>query len=193
MNGYGPEGHVAFSDGMGGTEEARGRAFGVGHFSADPRNRQWSGAGLIPGVNYGGAVTVDNRKVKPMYDPPLQLSPVSAGRAMRTGHGGWFVGIDGGVYTVGEAPFHGSITDVRPTSRIVDILSTDNDGGYWLLGEDGGIFAQGNAAQPPGVGPVGKPYWGNRRASKFEEGRIGPILFPVVVASTGEKYGPNYQ
>lgn len=47
--------HVAVSQGNGKTFEARGKAFGVGAFSA--QNRSWTHAGLIPGLEYGGSET----------------------------------------------------------------------------------------------------------------------------------------
>lgn len=47
--------HVAVSQGNGKTFEARGRAFGVGTFSA--LKRGWTQAGLIPGLEYGESVT----------------------------------------------------------------------------------------------------------------------------------------
>lgn len=43
--------HVAISRGDGTTIEAKGKAFGVGIFSAEGRG--WTHAGLIPGVKYG--------------------------------------------------------------------------------------------------------------------------------------------
>jgi putative chitinase len=46
--------HVAVSQGNGKTFEARGRAYGVGAFSA--LKRGWTHAGLIPGLDYGEPV-----------------------------------------------------------------------------------------------------------------------------------------
>ena len=54
--------HVAVSQGNGKTFEARGRAYGVGAFSA--LKRGWTHAGLIPGLEYG----------EPMI-PPCQPPP----------------------------------------------------------------------------------------------------------------------
>jgi cell wall-associated NlpC family hydrolase len=44
--------HVAISRGDGTTIEARGKAYGVGSWSAT-KGRAWTHAGLIPGVEYG--------------------------------------------------------------------------------------------------------------------------------------------
>jgi len=54
--GYGPEGHVACSDGRGGTLETPayngyGRVSGRGK----AHGRGWTGGGLVPGLSYGGA------------------------------------------------------------------------------------------------------------------------------------------
>lgn len=46
----GSSGHVAVSLGNGSTIEARGRAYGVNVFTA--RGRDWTSAGLIPGIKY---------------------------------------------------------------------------------------------------------------------------------------------
>ena len=45
-------GHVALSDGKGGTIEAHSKALGVGQF-AGAAQREWTSAVLIPGVEYG--------------------------------------------------------------------------------------------------------------------------------------------
>ncbi len=51
-DGFGPEGHVAFSLGDGTTVEARGSQFGVNSFSAAQSERQWSNAALVPELVY---------------------------------------------------------------------------------------------------------------------------------------------
>jgi hypothetical protein len=53
--GAGTPGHVAISLGNGRTVEARGSAFGVGVFPADPRSRLWTDGGLFPEIDYRGA------------------------------------------------------------------------------------------------------------------------------------------
>ena len=53
--GAGTPGHVAISLGNGRTIEARGSAFGVGVFPADPRSRLWTDGGLFPEIDYTGA------------------------------------------------------------------------------------------------------------------------------------------
>lgn len=62
------EGHVAFSDGAGYTVEARGRAYGVGRWSA--RHRGFTHGGLIPGVDYtgGGEWDMDEAQMRKFAD-----------------------------------------------------------------------------------------------------------------------------
>lgn len=45
-------GHIAFSDGRGGTIEAKGTAWGVCKDVANPEERDWDYGILIPGVTY---------------------------------------------------------------------------------------------------------------------------------------------
>jgi cell wall-associated NlpC family hydrolase len=56
--------HVAFSRGDGWTEEARGRAYGTGSFTA--HGRGWTHGGLVPGVDYSKAPPPPPPEVKIM-------------------------------------------------------------------------------------------------------------------------------
>ena len=51
----GGRGHIAFSDGRGGTIEAKGTRWGVCRDTSDPDERDFNYAILIPGVEYEGA------------------------------------------------------------------------------------------------------------------------------------------
>ncbi len=99
--------------------------------------------------------------------------PVVGMAATPDGHGYWLVAADGGVFSYGNAGFHGS-TGGRPlSSPIVGIAPTPSGGGYWLVGADGGVFAFGDASffgsaagqrlSQPVVGmaatPDGHGYW----------------------------------
>jgi hypothetical protein len=72
---------------------------------------------------------------------------VSGAAVTATGDGGWQVGLDGGVFAFGKAPFEGSLPGigVTPNAPIVAITRTPDGNGYWLLGSDGGVFAFGDA------------------------------------------------
>ncbi len=65
----------------------------------------------------------------------------------KTGKGYWLVGSDGGVFTEGDAPFHGSIpgNNIHLNAPVIGFDVTPDEGGYWLVSQDYGVFAFGNA------------------------------------------------
>jgi hypothetical protein len=69
---------------------------------------------------------------------------VNNGTADRVGL--WMVGADGGVFTVGSAPFYGSAGSIRLAAPVVSMAATPHHHGYWLIGRDGGVFTFGDAA-----------------------------------------------
>jgi hypothetical protein len=69
------------------------------------------------------------------------------------GRGYWLVASDGGVFSFGDARFHGSTGGLVLNSAIVDIAASRAPGrGYWLLGADGGVFAFDAGFYGSGVG-----------------------------------------
>ena len=60
--------------------------------------------------------------------------------------GYWLAGSDGGVFSLGGAPYYGSMGGKALNAPIVGIASTLSGGGYWLVAADGGVFAFGDAA-----------------------------------------------
>ena len=87
--------------------------------------------------------------------------------------GYWVVGVDGGVYAYGAAPFKGSTGALKLNKPIVGMAATPSGQGYWLVASDGGIFSYGDASfrgstgamrlNKPIVGmastPGGRGYW----------------------------------
>jgi hypothetical protein len=63
----------------------------------------------------------------------------------RTGRGYWAVASDGGVFTYGDARFHGSTGGMPLVSPVAGIASTRSSRGYWLVAYDGGVFSFGDA------------------------------------------------
>jgi SpoIID/LytB domain protein len=90
------------------------------------------------------------------------------------GIGGYWMGAkDGGVFSFGDALFHGSMGGKHLNAPIVGMWASADHGGYWLVASDGGIFSFGDALfhgsmggrhlNEPVVGmtstPDGKGYW----------------------------------
>src|SRR5712692_5532873 len=74
---------------------------------------------------------------------PGSLNAVAAtGRAAAspaTSHGYWFVAADGGIFSFGDAAFHGSTGNIKLNKPIVGMAAALS--GYWLVAADGGVFA----------------------------------------------------
>ena len=104
----------------------------------------------------GGTALAANRATANVTTPYLASVAMAA---TPTGHGYWLVGLDGGVFSFGDAPYLGSLPALHVAVRnIVGIDATPDGRGYWLAGADGGVFAFGDAAfygSVPGV--LGQP------------------------------------
>ena len=64
--------------------------------------------------------------------------------------GYWTDAADGGIFTFGQAQFHGSVPGIlQPGQKlnkpVVGMAPTADGGGYWMDASDGGIFSFGNA------------------------------------------------
>jgi hypothetical protein len=105
-----------------------------------------------------------------------QAIPALAGLTFPFGPSGrsyWEVASDGGIFTFGNATFHGSMGGTVLNQPVVGMASTPDGGGYWLVASDGGVFSFGDALfhgstggtalNQPVVGmastPDGKGYW----------------------------------
>jgi hypothetical protein len=62
-----------------------------------------------------------------------------------TGRGYWMVASDGGIFSFGDAGFHGSTGGIRLAQPIVGMAPTPTGRGYWMVASDGGIFSFGDA------------------------------------------------
>lgn len=63
----------------------------------------------------------------------------------QAGNGYYVVAEDGGVYSYGDAPFHGSAADLKLQRPIVNAALAADGKGYYLVASDGGVFAFGSA------------------------------------------------
>jgi hypothetical protein len=61
------------------------------------------------------------------------------------GKGYWLVGSDGGVFSFGDAVFHGGMGGTRLNAPVVGMAVAPGGTGYWLVGSDGGVFSFGSA------------------------------------------------
>ncbi|MGH2920194.1 MAG: hypothetical protein ACRDLS_16610 [Solirubrobacteraceae bacterium] len=96
-----------------------------------------------------------------------------AGITAASSRGYWLVERVGGVFSYGDAQFHGSWGGKPLNGATISIAATPARMGYWLAGTDGGVFAFGDAGfygsmggkplNAPVVGmaasPSGKGYW----------------------------------
>jgi hypothetical protein len=116
-------------------------------------------AGLLPPLGRAPAAGA-----APLASPPALSRP-------STGY--WLAAADGGIFTYGDAEFHGSAGDLPLVQPVVGMAAPANGAGYWLVARDGGIFSFGTVGflgsmggrplNRPIVGmaatPTGKGYW----------------------------------
>jgi hypothetical protein len=69
-------------------------------------------------------------------------------------HGYRMVAADGGVFSFGDAGFHGSMGGHPLRRPVVGMAATPSGRGYWLVASDGGIFAFGDAGYFGSLGGV---------------------------------------
>jgi hypothetical protein len=96
---------------------------------------------------------------------PGGTSPTSAATQFTYGLQGYdLVGGDGGIFSYGDAAFHGSLPGLglNPNKPIVGMAATPDGGGYWLVASDGGVFAFGDAN-----------YWGSMGGKPLDKPIVG--------------------
>ena len=89
-------------------------------------------------------------------------SPIVAMAATPDAKGYWNVAADGGMFSFGNAGFHGSMGG-RPLARsVVGMAPTPSGNGYWEVASDGGLFAFGDAGFYGSMGgqPLAQPVVG---------------------------------
>ena len=68
--------------------------------------------------------------------------------------GYWLVASDGGIFSFGDAAFHGSAGAIHLTKPVVGMAGTPDSGGYWLVASDGGVFSYGDAVFHGSAGAI---------------------------------------
>jgi hypothetical protein len=76
----------------------------------------------------------------PPGSPVVSDQPVVGAAATPTGRGSWLVAADGGVFSFGDAAFHGSLGGTPLDQPVVGLGADPLTGGYWLIAADGRVF-----------------------------------------------------
>ncbi len=109
---------------------------------------QWGALGYAIGQDHGDGNWTYQQIVDHYYGPATlsTLSNVtSVGQSGGVG-GYWIDAADGGVFSFGNAQFHGSMGGKALNQPMVGMVGTHDAQGYWTVAADGGIFSFGDAA-----------------------------------------------
>lgn len=64
------------------------------------------------------------------------------------------IATDGGIFSFGDAPFHGSMGGIPLNQPVIGMAPTRSGDGYWLVAADGGVFSFGDAQFHGSMGGV---------------------------------------
>ncbi len=84
-----------------------------------------------------------------------------------SGHSYWVVSSNGGVFSFGNAAFHGSAGGTKLNSPIVGSATIPDGQGYWLVASDGGVFSYGDAR-----------FYGSAGGTKLNKPIVGIAVTP---------------
>ena len=82
--------------------------------------------------SFGDALKLDDLAEVALNNPIVDMA------ATASGNGYWLVASDGGIFSFGDAQFHGSTGALKLNQPIAAALQTQS--GYDLVAEDGGVF-----------------------------------------------------
>ena len=119
----------------------------------------WQGGS--PGCTSYGCGAARQLFVAPITLPSAPGPVVGIAPSADSG-GYWLVANDGGIFSYGDASFHGSAGSLTLNKPIVGMAATPDGGGYWLVASDGGIFSYGDASFHGSAGslPLNRPVVG---------------------------------
>ena len=117
---------------------------------------QWGALGYAIGQDNGEGNWTYTEIVGHYYSPAqLENLPDTSSVGNQGGVGGyWIDAADGGVFSFGNAQFHGSTGGMRLNQPMVGMASTHDAGGYWEVASDGGVFSFGDAGFHGSTGSV---------------------------------------
>lgn len=125
------------------------------------------------------------------FVPPSRFVGMAA---TPNGDGYWLANAGGGVFSYGDAAYHGSLPGlgVIPAAPIVGIAATPDGGGYWLVGADSGVFAFGDATFYGDTVPAPGSHTSEIPTSALVPTPDGHGYYEVHVAGTSvEAFGPS--
>jgi peptidoglycan hydrolase-like amidase len=110
---------------------------------------QWGALGYAIGQDHGDGNWTYAQIVNHYYGPAtlgsLPGGSAVAGQASGGVGGYWIDAADGGVFSFGNAQFHGSMGGIPLNQPVVGMAATHDAGGYWEVAADGGVFSFGDA------------------------------------------------
>jgi SpoIID/LytB domain protein len=120
---------------------------------------QWGALGYAIGQDHGDGNWTYQQIVSHYYGPAtlgsLPGGVSTVGGQPSGGVGGyWINAADGGVFSFGNAQFHGSTGGMRLNAPVVGMSSTHGAGGYWEVATDGGVFSFGDASFHGSTGSI---------------------------------------
>ena len=117
---------------------------------------QWGALGYAIGQDNGEGNWTYTQIVDHYYSPAqLENLPDTSTVGSQGGVGGyWIDAADGGVFSFGNAQFHGSTGGMRLNQPVVGMASTHDAGGYWEVASDGGVFSFGDAGFHGSTGSI---------------------------------------
>ncbi len=125
----------------GGTVSIEGQGWGHGIGMG-----QWGALGYAIGQDNDEGNWTYKQIVDHYYGPAELTTLADASSQLDGGVGGyWINATDGGVFSFGNAQFHGSTGGMHLNAPVVGIASTHDAGGYWEVATDGGVFSFGDA------------------------------------------------
>jgi hypothetical protein len=127
----------------------------------------------VMGMTISGFISPAGGLSSPPVAGPPPEGPVRGMARDATGRGYWIVADDGGIFSYGDAAFHGSMGGHTLNAPVVGMAQSQDGGGYLLAASDGGVFTFGNVGfhgsmggthlNQPIVGaaitPSGNGYW----------------------------------
>src|ERR1700723_183950 len=94
-------------------------------------------SGLASSLLVVGLVTIGATLGVSPAGAVVASKPIVGMAATPDGGGYWLVASDGGIFTFGDAVFHGSTGGEHLNAPITGMATTPTGGGYWLQGADG--------------------------------------------------------